>query len=167
MIKQFLLIIFCTMQFSSFGQIDTTHAFDFWIGHWDVSWSEGEGKTGSGTNHIEQVLDGKVIQENFEVLTGQTTGYKGRSLSVYNPPSKTWRQAWTDNQGGYFDFTGDLSGPNPMFKTAIREKDGKQLISRMIFKDITHDKFTWDWEGSQDGGKTWKLNWRIQYVRQS
>jgi hypothetical protein len=35
----------------------------------------------------------------------------------------------------------------------------------MVFYDIKKDSFTWDWEGTQDGGETWNLLWRINYTR--
>lgn len=38
--------------------------FDFWLGEWNVTW----GEDGKGTNHIERILEGKIIQENFIAL---------------------------------------------------------------------------------------------------
>ena len=35
----------------------------------------------------------------------------------------------------------------------------------MVFHHITKDAFTWDWEGTTDGGKTWKLLWQLDYRR--
>ncbi len=31
----------------------------------------------------------------------------------------------------------------------------------MVFYDIKDDSFTCDWQGTQDGGTTWNLLWRI------
>ena len=118
-----------------------------------------------GKNHIFRVLDGKVLEENFAITAGKQAGFKGKSLSVYNPTTKVWRQAWTDNQGGYFDFYGSIDGEKKMFATQPREKDGKIIQQRMVFYNINLDKFTWDWEGTTDGGKTWNLLWRINYTR--
>ena len=144
----------------------STAEFDFWVGQWEVTWDEGEGRIGKGTNLIEKTLGGPVIQENFRITEGQSNGFQGTSISVYNPTTKIWKQAWADNQGGYFDFTGakDETG-NPVFITAPRTNGDQILISRMVFKNITKDSFQGDWEGSQDGGKTWTLNWRINYKR--
>jgi len=138
--------------------------YDFWIGSWEVSWQEADGKTGRGTNFIEKTLDGKVIQENFRVNEGQMAGFKGTSISVYNPASQTWKQAWADNQGGYFDFTGKIDGSDRIFQTEITEIGEDTLFTqRMVFYDITEDSLKWDWESSVDGGRTWDLNWRINY----
>ena len=35
----------------------------------------------------------------------------------------------------------------------------------MVFYDIGENSLTWDWESSLDGGETWKLQWRIFYIR--
>lgn len=140
--------------------------FDFWVGNWDLTWEMANGATGKGVNIIEKTLDGKVIQENFEALdAGQISGFKGTSISVYNPRSKSWHQAWADNQGGYFDFIGEIDGDKRIFKTKAIERDGQTIISRMVFYEIEKDQFKWDWERTTDGGKTWNLQWRINYQR--
>ncbi|WP_234572566.1 hypothetical protein [Rhodohalobacter sp. 614A] len=139
--------------------------FDFWVGKWKVSWEEGNGM-GKGTNHIERILDGTVIRENFRILEGQNTGFQGTSISVYQPRLNLWKQVWADNQGGYFDFTGKVDGEKRIFQTEISEReDGSRITQRMVFYDITNGSLTWDWESSTDGGETWTLNWRIFYER--
>ncbi|MBD3616397.1 MAG: hypothetical protein HUJ22_07475 [Gracilimonas sp.] len=138
--------------------------FDFWLGRWEVSWEEANGATGRGTNFIEKTLDGKVIRENFRVNEGQMKGFMGTSISVYNPRTNIWKQAWADNQGGYFNFTGKIDGTNRIFQTDVQERGADTLFTqRMLFYDITSDSLKWDWESSFDGGKNWNLNWRIFY----
>ena len=138
------------------------NSFDFWVGEWDLTWTGQDGKEGKGTNRIVKILDGKVIEENFEAIG---PGFKGKSLSVYNPNSGQWHQAWADNQGGYFDFIGEVEGDKRIFKTKMIEKDGKKIIQRMRFYNISEDSLTWDWEMTQDGGETWNLQWRINYKK--
>lgn len=140
--------------------------FDFWLGKWEVTWEEANGSTGRGANYIHKILDDKVILENFEILEGNNKGFKGKSMSVYQTAENRWKQAWTDNNGGYFDFTGIIEDEKRIFQTDVNElPDGSTFVQRMVFYDITEDTFTWDWESSQDGGKTWTLNWRIFYER--
>ncbi len=110
-------------------------------------------------------MGGKVLQENFQILEGQSKGFIGGSISVFQPQTNTWKQAWADNQGGYFDFTGAFDGDKRIFKTQPREVNGQTIVQRMVFYDISNDSFTWDWELSNDGGSTWNLNWRINYER--
>lgn len=140
--------------------------FDFWVGKWDLNWQYSDGTQGIGVNHVEKILDGKVIQENFEAKdAGPYQGFKGTSISVFNPNLKTWHQAWADNQGGYFDFTGEVSGDQRIFKATRQQSDGEEVNLRMRFYDIAENSMTWDWEQSRDGGKTWSLQWRIFYER--
>lgn len=146
-------------------EIPEEEYYDFWVGEWAATWDEGDGKMGKGTNSITKILDGKVIQENFQILEGQSKGFKGMSHSVYRSQFKTWKQAWVDNQGGYFDFTGRIDGDKRYFETQVFDRGEKQVQQRMVFYDIQKDSFTWDWESSQDGGETWTLNWRISYTR--
>jgi len=142
--------------------------FDFWVGKWDLTWEYPDGSKGKGINNINYTLDGKVIQENFEATdSGAYNGFKGTSISVFSPGTKSWHQAWADNQGGYFNFTGEISGDRRIFKTKPYPKDGKDIVLRMVFYNIRKSSMTWDWEQSQDGGKTWALQWRIHYKRAS
>jgi hypothetical protein len=138
--------------------------FDFWIGEWDLTWTNAEGKIGKGINLITKILDGKVIQENFSDAEGN---FKGISISVYNPREKTWHQAWADNQGGYYDLQGQLEGEKRIFRTQVKELNGERIIQRMVFYNIIFNSLTWDWEISRDGGATWQLQWRINYLKRN
>ena len=160
----FAICLFASMADAQSDQLDSA-TYDFWVGKWNANWENANGTTGSGTNHIFKVLDGTVIEENFAITEGAQAGFLGKSISVMDANNQ-WHQAWADNQGGYFDFTGKVIGEKKIFKTKLVEKDGKKIIQRMVFYDIKKDSFTWDWEGTQDGGETWKLLWRINYTRQ-
>lgn len=134
--------------------------FDFWVGDWNAKWKNTNGTEGRGRNTITKILDGKVLEENFEAEgTPKAPGLKGRSLSVQQKGGK-WRQTWADNQAGFIVLTAQVDGDKKMFVT-----DGKESFQRMVFYDIKKDSFTWDWEATTDGGKTWKLQWRIEYER--
>ncbi len=135
--------------------------FDFWVGEWELSWTAANGFQGRGVNRIEKILDEKVIEENFSAANG----YKGRSLSVYNPQSREWRQVWTDNRGGFLVFWGERDGEKRIFKSNTVESDGKSVVQRMVFHSIEEDSFTWEWMRSEDGGENWKTTWKIFYVR--
>ena len=147
------------------AQEDDKTLFDFWVGKWEVSWSEGDGKIGRGTNTIIKTLDNTVVQENFKVDEGNSKGYLGTSISVYNPLKRTWHQGYADNQGSNFNLIGERKGDKRIFKTEMVKQGEKQIFQRMVFYNITENSMDWDWESTQDGGKTWTLNWRINYKR--
>lgn len=139
--------------------------FDFWVGKWEASWTEADGKIGKGTNTITKILDNTVIQENFKIDEGISKGYLGTSISVYNPQKKTWHQGYADNQGAYFNLIGERQDDKRIFRTEMIDRGEKRIILRMVFYNIKEDSMMWDWESTEDGGKTWKLNWRINYKR--
>jgi hypothetical protein len=140
-------------------------ALDFWVGYWNLTWKDKDGSMATGTNKINKILKNKVIKEEFRARSGSMKGYKGRSLSVYNPATGAWRQTWVDSESAYLNFTGEFEGDKRMFKRVFTSKDGKKIMQRMVFYNITVDKLDWDWEISVDQGKTWKLQWRIHYTR--
>lgn len=165
MLMKTILFFICSLSTLVGAQSPETY-FDFWVGNWELTWQHSDGTEGTGINLIEKTLDGVVIQENFRALTGAYAGMKGTSLSVYNPQTKTWKQAWADNQGSYFDFTGVVENGQRILQTEKQTlPDGRTLIQRMRFYDIERDNLKWDWESSFDGGETWTLNWRIFYRR--
>jgi hypothetical protein len=167
-----LLITICiTVPGVCFGQtkiseLEPEQYFDFWIGEWELSWTDQQGNAGGGTNLIERTLGGYVIKENFEAEQGVLEGYIGKSWSVYNTQRQTWNQTWVDNNGGYIALEGSVDDDKRIFQTAERElPNGNTIINRMVFYDITEDSFTWDWESSRDSGESWSVNWQIKYER--
>lgn len=130
---------------------------DFWLGDWDATWEGGQ-----GVNHITKVLDGCVIQEEFDG-GASTNNLHGHSVSTYHAGISQWRQTWVDNQGGYFALTG---GPvdGRFILTNTRVRDNAPYL-RMVFEDIEQNSFTWRWQRSTDAGATWTDAWLIHYTR--
>ena len=160
------LLLACTVQTASAAPAaQPADLFDFWLGDWNVTWQNANGTTGRARNHVSRILDGNVIEERFEEdATDPAPRLQGRSLSVRDPAG-LWHQAWADNQGGFFALTGSIEGDRRLFSTALTVVGTEVRGKRMVFHHITADAFTWDWEGSSDGGKTWKLLWRLDYRR--
>lgn len=136
--------------------------FDFWLGEWNLSWKDADGKDLSGTNKINKILDGCVIQENFETADGT---FKGTSVSLYNQRLNKWQQTWVDNAGAYLDFTGEFSNDRMELSRDAKDKNGNPIKLRMIFYNITNNEFDWNWEKSDDNGSNWKVLWKIHYKR--
>ncbi len=131
--------------------------FDFWLGAWGVTWGEG----GSGTNHVTRILDEKIVQENFDGGT-----FRGLSFSSYDPERELWCQTWVDNSGGYLDFTGKFEdGKMTLARDAIVK--GEHCKQRMVWFEISEDKFEWNWERSDNDGATWQVKWNIHYARKA
>lgn len=164
-ISIFGMLLHCGHAQTDISELEPEAYFDFWVGTWDLTWEDADGTTAHGRNRIERVLDGKVIKENFEANSGTNKGFAGKSYSVYQPRTETWRQTWVDNQGGYLDFKGRLEGNKRIFQRTGTNPRGEVVLQRMTFHDITEDSLTWDWEISEDDGQSWQLRWRIFYQR--
>jgi hypothetical protein len=137
--------------------------FDFWVGEWELTWpGENPGEIGHGTNSINRIMDGCVVQENFS--GGESMHLRGTSVSTFDARSGHWKQTWVDNEGGYLDFVGDFSN-GQMILQRETVRNGTKILQRMVWKNITANEFDWNWEASSDGGKTWQVNWPIHYRR--
>ena len=164
--KNLLLVIFL-VPFISNAQpsIPKEQWFDFWIGEWDLTWTDADGTRAQGRNIISRRFNNFVIHENFEAFSGQLEGFIGMSVSVYNKNQDKWFQTWVDNQGSYLDFLGEFENGKRMFTRKVTSLQGENVVQRMVFYDIREDSFIWDWENSKDDGETWILSWRINYSR--
>ena len=81
----------------------TGHELDFWVGEWDLTWQNKEGDIIYGKNTVGRSMDGHVIHEQFEQLSGDNAGYRGQSWTVARrgPAGIRIQQTWTDNNGAY------------------------------------------------------------------
>ena len=142
------------------SEISPEAAFDFWVGEWEVSWYAKDSSLVKGSNRIEKILDGKVLQEHFE---DPNSGFRGTSISVYNPQLQSWYQSWADNAGGYFHFKGIIENGSRIF--SMTEPGPGGALYRMVFSGIKENSLVWTWEGTRDGGETWNTAWQIFYTR--
>lgn len=138
------------------------HQLDFWIGKWKVQWENSEGTSSEGKNIVNSILNGCVIEENFNGNPG--VDFEGKSFSVYNHEKKIWQQTWVDTDGSYMVFTGQMKDDNMILSRKITRNE-KELIQRMVFYNISENEFDWNWESSKDNSKTWQLNWKLHYSR--
>jgi hypothetical protein len=125
--------------------------FDFWLGSW-VCTDPTDGSV--GTNVLARVLSGRVIEETFQITDASGDTLNGRSWTVLDPV-RGWCQTWVDDHGGYLDFTGGPDGDDRLLS-----RPGQ----RMVFRDITDQTFTWDWE-KEGPDRQWTLVWRLFYRR--
>ncbi len=128
--------------------------FDFWVGNWEF---DNGGK--KGINRISKILDNCVVFENFDGAP-----LKGQSLSTFDKLSQKWKQTWVDNSAAYLDFSGGFAD-GKMILSREFELQGKKIGQRMVWFDIHSDAFQWNWERTDDGGKTWKVLWHLDYKR--
>ncbi|MEK6221994.1 MAG: hypothetical protein N2D54_07070 [Chloroflexota bacterium] len=135
--------------------------FSFWIGEWDLTW-DNDGKKDSGTNTITAEYGGCVIQEKFDGKPGMQ--FTGMSVSIFDKRDNKWKQAWVDDQGGYFDLVGEFKD-GEMQLIHKQPQEGTQISNRMRFFNIQADSLDWGWEKSTDNGISWDVMWEIHYQR--
>ena len=165
-----LILLISCLSLQCFAQkpvknLEPSEYYDFWLGEWELTWQDPDGETQRGRNVITRILNGKVIKEDFEALTGAMAGYKGKSYSVYIPEISEWKQTWVDSDGDYLDFLGSIEGEKRIFSRSTKNSEGKTVLQRMVFYDIKKSSFMWNWEQSKNNGKSWDILWKITYRR--
>jgi hypothetical protein len=151
---------------------DGQHDFDFEIGTWkshlsrllhpltgSTTWAEYE-----GTSVVRKVWDGRANLVELEV-DGPSGHIEGLSLRLYNPQSHQWSLNFA-NSAGYANSGGTLWQPTiGEFKNGRGEFydqesfNGRAVFVRFVISDITPDSCHFEQAYSDDGGKTWEVNW--------
>jgi len=135
------------------------HAFDFWVGEWDV-FPNGS-STQVATSSIEAMFTGCAIRETWKPLKGGGGG----SFSHYDNERRYWRQAWVDSSGARVDFDG---GPvdGKMVLTgrwANVVAKGKDGLIRMTYSKQPDGSVRQHGEQSVDQGLTWTTSFDFIY----
>ncbi|HEX3395799.1 MAG TPA: hypothetical protein VHS76_03790 [Steroidobacteraceae bacterium] len=146
---------------------DGQHDFDFEIGVWkthlkrlvhplsgSTAWVELD-----GTTVVRKVWNGKANLAELEADTA--SGHlQVLSLRLYDPQSKQWSLNTANANGG------TLSVPTiGEFKDGRGEFfdqetfNGRSILVRNVWSDISADSCRFEQSFSDDGGKTWEVNW--------
>ncbi|MEL6917236.1 MAG: hypothetical protein AAFO99_05840 [Bacteroidota bacterium] len=104
------------------------HAFDFWIGTWEVTKPDG---SPAGKNTIEKIENGCILKENW---TSASSGYTGTSYNFFNLKTEQWEQTWIDNSGAHLYLKGNRKD-NQMILSSneFTHTDGKVYINRITW----------------------------------
>lgn len=146
---------------------DGQHDFDFEIGTWRTRLTRLQHPlTGSttwvnyeGTSVVRKVWDGRA---NLLELTadGPAGHFEGLSLRLYNTQSGQWSLNFSGSGSG------SLSQPTiGEFKDGRGEFydqeyfAGRAILVRFVIAPITPDSCRFEQAFSNDGGKTWEVNW--------
>ena len=132
--------------------------FDFWVGEWDVVV---QGKP-AGTNRIEKMLNGCVIQENW---TGAGGG-EGKSWNWHDIGDGKWHQLWLASQGTpALHLSGGFANGIMKYEGTSIGPGNATIMNRLQFFKLPDDKVRQFWEQSSDGGKTWTTVFDGEYRR--
>lgn len=145
---------------------DTFRQLDFWVGEWDLSWTNADGSTDGGSNSISRDEYGDcVIYERFS-----SSQFQGMSVSTFFAPSGVWRQTWVDDTGGYFALVGGPSDdPDVHFQFTNTRLSDEAPWLRMIWQNVTDDSLVWRWQSlpadADPETDEWQDRWIINYQR--
>ncbi|MDH4125709.1 MAG: hypothetical protein OEW64_14435 [Gammaproteobacteria bacterium] len=134
------------------------HAFDFWIGEWNVTLN---GRL-AGTNSVQPMLGHCTIFEQWESVSGGL----GKSFNFYDPGADHWRQIWISDNGTFIEFTG-VARDGGIFFTAqtTNPADGSVTDHKFEFTQLAGGIVRQSWETSTDDGATWTSVWDGRYQR--
>ena len=122
-------------------------AFDFWVGDWDVF----SGAQQVGHNHIERLLEGCLLMENWTDAQGSS----GRSLNYFDPAAGKWKQNWVDENGGVVWYEGEVKDGEMRYAGENIAADGKKQLTHSRLTPLPDGTVHHVIETSADGGKTW------------
>lgn len=122
----------------------SAHAFDFWIGEWNVT--NPSGKL-AGHSRIESILGGCALAEHWDGASGTS----GVSYNAYDTNAKLWRQFWVDAQGSVLQLQGGLVGE----KMVLQSPPSAKHVDRITWTPNADGSVRQFWETSEDGGKRW------------
>jgi len=146
---------------------DGQHDFDFEIGTWKTHLSRlVKPLTGSktwveyeGTTVVTKVWNGGANLVELDA-SGPAGRIEALSLRLYDPQSRQWSLNFANRRGG------TLSPPSiGEFKDGRGEfysqetLDGRAIFVRFVISDITPNSVRFEQAFSNDGGRTWEVNW--------
>lgn len=146
---------------------DGQHDFDFEIGTWktklrrllnpltgSTTWAEYE-----GTTVVRKVWNGRANLVEL-VAEGPAGRFEGLSLRLYNPKSRQWSLNFANVNGGVLTqpTIGEFKNGRGEF-FGQETLDGRAIFVRFVISDITPNSCRFEQAFSDDGGKTWEVNW--------
>lgn len=171
----FSAIILVTCSTSLLGQTnsqratprDGSHDFDFEIGTWktdlrrlvrpltgSTTWVEY-----NRTTVVRKVWNGRANLVELEV-DGPAGHIQALSLRLYNPESRQWSLNFANSAGGTMSIPtiGEFRNGRGEFYDQ-ETLNGRAILVRFVISDITPNSCRFEQAFSDDGGKTWEVNW--------
>jgi hypothetical protein len=146
---------------------DGQHDFDFEIGTWKThlrrllhpltgskTWVEYE-----GTTVVRKVWTGRANLVELQA-EGPAGHFEGLNLRLYNPQAHQWSLNFANSSGGTLSqptIGGFKNGRGEFFDQETL--NGRAIFVRFVISDITPNSCRFEQAFSDDGGKTWEINW--------
>jgi hypothetical protein len=154
---------------------DGSHDFDWMFGTWkatlrrlvkpltgSTTWVDFEGRQLSRT-----IWGGKANLDEF-IVDSPAAGVKieGVTLRLYDAASQQWRIYWANSKRAIVDppVVGRFSNGRGEFY-GMDELDGRAILVRYVWSNITPKSAHFEQSFSPDGGRTWETNWISDVTR--
>lgn len=113
----------------------------------------------SGTSVVRKVLDGRANLVELRV-EGPAGTIEGVSLRLYNPQARQWSVSYASVRTGVLTrpVHGDFRNGRGEFH-GQDDLDGKAILVRFVMTQITPDSAQFEQAYSEDGGRSWEINW--------
>ena len=146
---------------------DGQRDFDWEIGSWrtqlkrlerplsgDTTWLDYE-----GTTIVRKVWNGDANLVELDV-SGPAGRIEGLSLRLYSPQSRQWSLNFSNRRNGLLTtpVVGEFQGSRGEFYSQ-ESLDGRAILARFVITVISPDSAHFEQAYSDDGGKTWEVNW--------
>ncbi|HWR17934.1 MAG TPA: hypothetical protein VN577_24105 [Terriglobales bacterium] len=153
--------------------LDASNNFDFEVGSWKIhlkrllkpltgskQWVEFD-----GTSKTRRIWDGRAYIEEF-LTDGPSGKVEGITLRLYNPTSRQWNIYWANAKDGKLGVptVGEFKNGRGEFYDQ-EEFNGRTILVRYVWSDITPNSAHFEQSFSDDGGKTWEVNWITDQTR--
>jgi hypothetical protein len=153
---------------------DPVHDFDWLFGSWHVQhrrlkerlMNNAEWVPFDGTCVCQPLMAGAGnVDDN--VLNLPEGSYRAVGLRAFNAKTKAWAIWWLDGrnphsievpvEGGFEDGVGTFIADDTL--------RGKPIKVRFQWSKITRTSAQWEQAFSPDGGRTWEVNWMMEFTR--
>lgn len=146
---------------------DGQHDFDFEIGTWKTHLERLEHPLSGSTRWI--AYDGTTVVREIQggranlvelVAEGPEGRFEGLSLRLYNPQSHQWSLNFANLRSGTLALPtiGGFDGGRGEFYNQD-EFEGRAIFVRFVITPVDRDTIRFEQAFSEDGGKTWEVNW--------
>ena len=108
---------------------------------------------------VRKIWDGRANLVELEV-DGPTGHVEGLSLRLYNPQSHQWSLNFANVKAGTLSVPtiGEFKNGHGEFYDQ-EPFNGRMILVRNVWSDITANSCRFEQAFSDDGGKTWETNW--------
>ena len=152
---------------------DGQHDFDFNLGNWtthirrlvhpltgSTTWVEM-----TGTVVVRKVWNGRAQIEEVEA-GGPSGHFEGMTLFLYNPEAHQWGMYFANSSGGTIETPsiGEFKDGRGEFYDQ-ETYQGRTILVRVVWSEITPDTHRFEQSFSDDGGKTWEPNFIANLTR--